>query len=202
MIKGVYFDFGGVVSDETEKKIVERVSELFDIDINQNKNHLLDLVSELEKGKINEKEFWKSLKQKTNKKLPHYMFAKLWIRKYFKKVQIHENVLRLIKELKKNEYIVGLLSNNNKPYAKFLKKKGYYKIFNPVVLSCEVGYRKPEREIYEIALQKIELKPQEVVFVDDRQENVDAAKKFGIHAFVFKDFEQFRKDLISIGVKL
>jgi putative hydrolase of the HAD superfamily len=58
--------------------------------------------------------------------------------------------------------------------------------FDVKTYSCAVGATKPDRKIYKHCLRGLAVKPSEAVFLDDRQENVDAAKKLGIHAILFQ----------------
>lgn len=67
-----------------------------------------------------------------------------------------------------------------------------------MIVSGRVKLLKPDRAIYEALMEKYGLKPEECVFFDDRQENVEGARKCGIKAFVFKDYESARKELESL----
>ncbi len=201
MIKAVMFDYGGVVTNETYAEIEKITSDMLGVNLNGIRKKIGESLSKFESGTISEQDFWQELTdKKTN--LPRDLFHDFWIREYFKRVKIHENVLQLVDELKKNGYKVGLISNTIMPHVREIRKRGGYKRFDPVILSCEVGFRKPKREIYEIALKKLGLKPEECVFVDDLQENVEGAKTVGIKAFLFEGVKQFKKDLLSCGVKL
>ena len=71
-----------------------------------------------------------------------------------------------------------------------------------VIFSCEVQQIKPEADIYETLLSRFGLKPEESVFLDDRPENCEAARKLGIHAIEFHDLKQAAKNWRSFGVKI
>ena len=64
-----------------------------------------------------------------------------------------------------------------------------------VVFSCEVKEIKPEPEIYKLLLSRYGLKAEESVFLDDREENCEAARKLGIKAIQFHDLKQAAKEL-------
>ncbi len=78
----------------------------------------------------------------------------------------------------------------------FHEKK--YGFFDVKVFSCIEGVIKPDRKIYEITLKKLGVKPEEVVFVDDKEENVKAAQDIGINTILFKNSEQFKKELFLL----
>ena len=73
----------------------------------------------------------------------------------------------------------GLLSNS---WGNEYPREGWDQMFDAVVISGEVGMRKPEPEIYRHVLELLGVRPEETVFVDDLQQNVDAAEALGLVA--------------------
>jgi putative hydrolase of the HAD superfamily len=63
-------------------------------------------------------------------------------------------------------------------------------LFDEIVISAEVGVRKPDPQIYHIALQKLAVHPEEAVFVDDFIENIRAAEALGLKAVWFRSTAQ------------
>lgn len=92
---------------------------------------------------------------------------------------------RLVAELKQAGYKLYVLSNMSREFIDFLRRLPVYKQFDGEVVSCEVGFIKPEREIYEILLSRYGLSAAESLFIDDRQANLDGAKNAGIEGFLF-----------------
>ena len=105
--------------------------------------------------------------------------------------------------LKSQGYRLYILSN----YSQFMLdqtrpgKMPFLKNMDGVIFSCEVQQIKPEADIYETLLSRFGLKPEESVFLDDRPENCEAARKLGIHAIEFHDLKQAAKELEKLGVK-
>lgn len=64
-----------------------------------------------------------------------------------------------------------------------------------IIYSHEVGVAKPERRIFEITCERLEVRPSEVVFLDDIEPNVAAARELGIHAVLFRDTAQAIADV-------
>jgi putative hydrolase of the HAD superfamily len=84
----------------------------------------------------------------------------------------------------------------NMPQMDFLK------YMDGIVFSCEVNELKPEEGIYRKLLDTWNLDPARSVFLDDRQENLDGAKKLGIHTILFQNFKQAAAELErKYGVK-
>jgi putative hydrolase of the HAD superfamily len=96
-----------------------------------------------------------------------------------------------IKELKEQGYRVYFLSN----YSRWVRKMyPEWTDFTPLmdggIFSSDVKVVKPDKRIYELLCEKYQLVPQECLFVDDRQENVDAAIACGMDAVRFDGYEQ------------
>ena len=71
----------------------------------------------------------------------------------------------------------GLLSNS---WGNEYPREGWDQMFDAVVISGEVGMRKPEPQIYRHVLDLLGVRPEETVFVDDLQPNLGAAEAMGI----------------------
>jgi HAD superfamily hydrolase (TIGR01509 family) len=69
------------------------------------------------------------------------------------------------------------------------------KYFDAVVASGDVGYAKPQAQIYQIMADSLAVRLDECLFTDDRQEYCDGATAVGMKAILYKDFDQFKKDL-------
>lgn len=70
-----------------------------------------------------------------------------------------------------------------------------YDGFDTLLLSHEVGLRKPSSDIYDFALDALQASPQTTVFIDDDPENTQAASQVGIHGVTFVSPEQLKNDL-------
>lgn len=109
----------------------------------------------------------------------------------------------LIAELKAAGYKLFVLSNMSKEYIDFLREMDVFKYFDGQIISCEVSLIKPEKEIYELLLERYNLEPEQTIFIDDRKQNVEAAAEIGIVPFHFdrvnpeKSCEQLRCILSS-----
>jgi putative hydrolase of the HAD superfamily len=87
-----------------------------------------------------------------------------------------------------------LLSNVHVDGASFIRGgegRPWSSLFDELVLSCEHGLLKPEKEIYELALGAARVPPGEVLFVDDIPDNVAGARRAGMSSFRFSGEEDF-----------
>lgn len=92
---------------------------------------------------------------------------------------------QLVGELKAAGYRLYVLSNMSREFIDFLRRFPVYGLFDGEVVSCEEHTVKPEPRIYEILLERYGLIPSETFFIDDRQQNIEAAAALGISGFVF-----------------
>lgn len=74
-------------------------------------------------------------------------------------------------------------------------------IFQLFVSSCYVGLRKPELNIYQLALNLTQRPPDECCFIDDRPENLAAAQQLGMHSIRMQRVSQLREELNKLGVQ-
>lgn len=94
----------------------------------------------------------------------------------------------MIQDLKDKGYKVYYLSNWSAWTYDLLQEAGkfdFLELMDGGVFSYDVGYMKPDEEIYKILLNKYKINPEEAVFFDDREENIEAANKLGIHGVHF-----------------
>lgn len=168
---------------------------------NINKDELSNAFREMQnQGGIEEK-FWKQFAISKHIVLPND-----WINQFG--VIIEESIteipgtLNLVKELKAQCYQTAILSDMTQYQAEIIRKKGYFNLFNPVVLSHENRVKKPNAEAFQILLKKLKKPTSSVIFIDDRIENVEAAKTQGIDTIHFINPKQLKEELEKRGFDL
>ena len=195
MIKVIVFDVGGVLIRDPEEIIFNMMSDILKLPIIEIKNKLNNLVHDLTVGMISLSIFYERL---------NLIFPKLNGIDYFSKFKnndfhINKKLFILIDKLRKKGYKTAILSNSVISLSNYNRELNLYNGFDPIILSEEIGLAKPDKRIYEYLLKKIDLKPEEVVFIDDRKENIESAKNLGIKTILYnyelnleeklKDFE-------------
>ena len=103
-------------------------------------------------------------------------------------VTAFDYTIPMIQDLKDKGYKVYYLSNWSAWTHDLLQEAGKFDFLNLMdggVFSYDVGYMKPDEEIYKILINKYKINPEEAVFFDDREENIEAANKLGIHGVHF-----------------
>jgi len=189
MIKGIIFDLGGVLATDPSLKLSRTEAQILNIEPQFLTKFYRDQdLEKFERNLISPTKFWNSLQ----KKIENYTKQKVSQAqiKQFQETLINKFVLHLkfkafILELKKN-YKIALLTNNLPSWMPTWEKKfKLKKIFSVIVTSFEEGTRKPDPEIYLRTCKKLELKPEECLFIDDQLKNIEGAKKAGLETIQF-----------------
>lgn len=154
-------------------------------------NRNYEVHRELERGKLPEKEFIAQMLEYLEHQIDGDTFCRYWSDIFF----LNQNVIALLPELKKN-YRLYLLSNTNAIHKKYgYQDYKFLKQFDKLFLSHEVGFIKPEEDIYR-AVEKVScFSSEEHIFIDDVLEYVDAAKSIGWDGIQFVGYDDLLKNL-------
>ena len=101
-------------------------------------------------------------------------------------------------EAHRKQYKMAIVSNASANVLELYKGVDLNKYFDQVIWSYQVKEIKPEPEIYRLAAERLGVQPDECVFIDDRQSNVDGAVAVGMKGIQYRDFEQFKADLAKL----
>ncbi|MCA9488179.1 MAG: HAD family phosphatase [Nanoarchaeota archaeon] len=114
-------------------------------------------------------------------------FEKFVIKAFKKNFVLNKQLFKQAKILKKRGYKIAILSDQWHLSKKSLMPKSLTNHFFPVIVSCDVGMRKPNPKIYELTIKKLKLKPSEVLFIDNQEWNLRPARKLGMKTIKFTD---------------
>lgn len=198
MIKVVGFDLGGVyLSDCWSRVVREKIVKKFHLDQNkiEEKNNLLH--KKVSDGLISEDVFLTELIG-SNKKTRHEI--KNYIRSLNK--VIYPELLVLMQKIKR-KYRLALVNNEGKEWNEFrIKKFNLDKIFDEILTSCFLGCSKPSEDYFKKVLARLNIKPSELLFIDNTIKNVISARNLGIIAIHFQNPAQLTDELSLLGIKV
>jgi putative hydrolase of the HAD superfamily len=198
-IRAIFWDVGGVLLTNAWDR-VERSAALehFHLDLDEFHDRHEMVVSSFERGKITLDEYL----DRTVFYRPR-PFTRAAFRDYmFSLSQPFPEVLQFAQGLADSgKYFMGTINNESRELNnQRIETFGLRKIFRLFVSSCYVGFRKPERDIYRLALEITQIPAEECCFVDDRALNLECASKLGMHTIEMQQLEQLRSDLGKLGV--
>lgn len=109
----------------------------------------------------------------------------------------------ILREISASEqYVLATVNNESRAMNEYrLAEFGLLELFDGFFSSCYLGLRKPDRKIYQVALDVLQRDPEEVAFIDDRAENVAAAAALGIHGIRYEGAEKLAQELVRLGVE-
>lgn len=199
MIRAVISDFGGVLTNRLVEAFAAYQEET-GISMEQ-LGRGMQRVSErdgeyplfrLERGEISERVFLEDLAWGLEPELGHRPHMHTFREIYFDALKPNQPMINLMRQLRADGYRMAILTNNVREWEPLWRAKlEVDEIFELVVDSAFVGMRKPEREIYELTLERLgDVGAGESLFVDDNELNVAAAHELGMSAIHFRSTEQ------------
>lgn len=202
MIKAVVFDYGGVVKIN-EQDLIKDISEYLKI---SKEDYLREYFKvnnmfNIEGRGFEEVTLLLVSKFDNSEKVKEHMLKLL--KENESKYHLNIELIEIIKELKNKNHKIALLSNNSLELRQKLEEDNILDLFDEIVISAEVGCQKPQPEIFDILFKKLELNPNEVIFVDDTPKSLEGADKIGYIPVLYKDNESLKlelSDLINIAL--
>ena len=182
MVKNIIFDIGNVILNFN----INRVLNEFTDNIDEQKFIKENIIKSpewlgnalIDTGYLTREAAIKIVQDRTDHSNDK-IIAQFW-NNYNNFAKIDERVLELIKNLKTKNYKIYLLSNINPYTHELVKKSGLFEIVDGYVLSYKEHMIKPYKSIYNTLLERYSLKPEESVFIDDNEKNINTGKSLGI----------------------
>jgi putative hydrolase of the HAD superfamily len=205
-IKAVVSDFGGVLTSplvesfiafqQAEGVPVEAFGHaLAAITGRQGANPLF----ELETGRISEQTFLTDLSEQLSADLGRPVRLHDFAATYLDALRPNETMIAYMRALRERGHRMAICTNNIREWERAWQAKfPVDEIFEVVVDSSAVGTRKPERRIYEITLEQLDMAPEHTLFIDDLEINCDAARELGMAAVWFRDTDQAIREIESV----
>jgi putative hydrolase of the HAD superfamily len=187
MIKAVLFDYGGVLSPGG-KTLTHIYAQLLGIPAEA--VNLGELHRKFRRGDISAEDFFIELSQQYGKPVTAEEFVK-----YSDIFSKNQKVYTLAAKLRKHGIKTGILSNVYKLSGDVLNKDGYYKDFEPIVLSYNEGLAKPDPRFYQVAIKRLNVEPSEIIFVDDQDKCLSPAIEIGMQVIKAENEDQIVDDL-------
>jgi putative hydrolase of the HAD superfamily len=199
VIRALFWDVGGVLlSNAWDRHERAQALEHFHLDPDEFQARHEMVVSSFERGKLT---------------LNEYLDRTVFYRERpFTREAFRDAMLSLSQPFSENlafaqsladsgKYFMSTINNESRELNDFrIEKFALRKIFTLFVSSCFVGLRKPERDIYRLALEITQIPPEQCCFIDDRALNLECARQLGMHTIEMKGLESLRTELAKMGV--
>jgi putative hydrolase of the HAD superfamily len=200
-IKTLFLDIGGVLlTNGWDRRSRQEAVKKFNLDFDEvdERHHLT--YDTYEEGKLSLNEYLSRVifykdRSFTPQDFKDFMFSRS---------QPLDDMLSFLKELINRHHLNAIaVSNEGKELTEYrIQKFDLTSIISAFVSSCFVHYRKPDFDIFLIALDISQTPPEEVVYIDDRPMFVEIASKLGINAILHENLETTREKLAEYGLSL
>ena len=208
-IKAILFDVGGVLAlnknsakkvhrGHTNLGIHEYIASRLNISLDQWFDSIDSVYAKSIEGKISLKKTLEMISK--NVGFSQKKLKKIIIKAYKKNFRQNKLLFKKAFKLKKSGYKIAVLSDQWHFSKEALMPDKLYKKFNEIVVSCDVGMRKPNSKIYRLILKRLRVPVKQVLFIDNQEWNIKPAKKLGMKTILYKNNRQLFNDLKKLGI--
>lgn len=202
-IKGIVFDYGKVITLDQAEDTMEKLASIAGIDAGTMENLVWGSRAEFDRGTIRGKDYYRGMLKTLNIEKDDAALRSMVEIDMGSWTRINGETVKLMEDIKALGIRLGILSNMPHDFLALHRGKlDVFRLPEISVFSCNTGFIKPEKEIYEILIREFGCKAEELAFFDDIQKNVDGARMSGIHAFLWTDAKAGRKALRDLGLQI
>jgi putative hydrolase of the HAD superfamily len=198
-VTAIFTDLGGVVlSNGWDRNSRRKAMEKFGLDAEEFENRHELMLHAFETGRAGLEEYL----DRTVFYLPRPFTREEFKAYIFAQSHAYPEALAVFAEMAApGRYLMAALNNESVELNEFrirhFRLRQYFSIF---LSSCYLGVRKPEEAIYRLALQITQRAPKECVFIDDRELNLECARRLGLRVIYYRSPTELREDLRKNGV--
>ena len=199
-IRAVILDFGEVLCHAPSAKNIERLAFLFHMDPRTFLPIYLQTRAPYDRGDLIAGEYWQQFAVQAGVKVgadeleqARQLDLELWS-------DINDAMVLWVQQLATAGFKTAILSNMPADMAAHMRKTfAWLSHFDHHIFSGEVRSVKPDPEIYQHCIEAVGVQPDEALFIDDREINLEQARAAGIRTIRFQSVEQLREDLQALG---
>ncbi|MDR2282148.1 MAG: HAD family phosphatase [Sphingobacterium sp.] len=108
--------------------------------------------------------------------------------------------VQILRELKEKYKVYGLTNWSAETFPIAFSRFAFLRLFDGIIVSGEEKIIKPDKEIFQLLLERYDLRAESCVFIDDSKKNIDASIHLGFYGIHFLDSDQLKLELRKIGV--
>ncbi len=184
MIKAIIFDCFGVLYPDASWDFFNSLKDTGKL----TREKLLVHNEQADLGKLSEEEYYKYYSEQTGipvQSIKDGVYANF---------SPNKEVFEVLKKMA-SKYQIGLVTNATVFDMFMLKRDGVEKYLDSIIVSASVGVTKPSPKIYHLSAEELGVEPEQCIFIDDRQRNLDGATKVGMKCVLFKNAKQLNQEL-------
>jgi epoxide hydrolase-like predicted phosphatase len=191
-LQTLFFDWGGVIADDPGDDFLKKLLRSIGANDQQVQEIYDSYMRRFMCGQISEAQYWDELRQKYGFEI-HESISEDF--KQWRGLIVNEQVVALADQAKAKGLKTAILSNIIEPTYNVLAQTGYFERFDQMIASFQVGYAKPQPEIYHIALERLQTTAEQSLFIDDKPKNLQAAEQLGFKTILAENPAQIINDV-------
>jgi len=196
----VVFDYGGVICTPQPDEDVALLAAAAGVPVLDFQGPYWEYRLSYDRAELDGTTYWHKVAAALGVSFPVSQIAELTRLDIASWLHLCDGTVTLLKDLAAAGYRLGLLSNAPADFAEVMAEQPVAGFFEHLAFSCYLGSVKPEPECYRAVLAMLGARPADVVFIDDRPENVAGAAAVGIHGVRFTTPEAVRTALAGHGI--
>jgi len=197
----LFWDVGGVVlSDGWDSDSRLKATEKYGLDREDFEERHQEVVAAFETGKMDLDEYMERtvfyrVRAFTKEDFTDFVLAQS---------QPYPATLDILKRFAESKtYLLATLNNESLDLNRYrIERFGLRDYFSVFFSSCFLGIQKPQEAIYRMALQMTQRAPQASVFIDDRTENLEPARRCGMRTVHYQNPGQLQRELVDLGIEI
>ena len=185
-INTVIFDFGYVLSLPPQPSDYQRLAALAGIDGKPFEEIYWGQRADYDRGAIDGPTYWRRIAKAAGKELTPAQIDSLIANDIAIWIRPNPVMMEWVRALKRGSLKIAVLSNMPIEISTYMRQyAAWFRDFDYVCFSAEVQLAKPDAAIFRACLEVVHSRPEECLFIDDRAENVEAARALGMYALKF-----------------
>jgi putative hydrolase of the HAD superfamily len=195
-LRAVIFDYGLVLSGPAEPSAKARLLQLTGLPEEVFDQHYWKYRLDYDRGTLNGPRYWQAIARDTGMLLSPDQVSAIVEQDVLLWASLNPLMLEWASLVQASGLKTGILSNMGEELLAHMRENfDWLKTFDHHTWSCELNVVKPEAEIYTHTLHALGVAPHEALFLDDKIENVEGARRVGLHALVFTGVEALAQQL-------
>lgn len=196
----VFFDLGGVVVHVDSDRLIHQVAQLVGRSFEEVQRVVYheELLLPFELGRIKPQAYYEGLKARLTLRWTYGQFLRAWNDIFSE----NQDVSWLLRRLRERHRLIALTNTNELHMSHIKAAIPSFSLFHDCIASCEVGLRKPDPQMYRLAIERARVQPGTAVYIDDRPELVEAGRGAGLTGIRFEDSRQLEADLRQLGLNI
>ncbi len=202
-LRAVIFDYGEVLSKPANQSIYKQLVEISGLPEDLFQKYYWAYRLDYDAAILNGRTYWQKIAEDAGAEFTQEQIEQLIERDARMWMDINEPMLAWAIEIKRAGLLTAILSNMGEDVLRAMRQSfAWLAQFDALIWSCELGIVKPDPAIYLNAIERLRVKPEEALFIDNLEVNVVGAEAAGLNAVLFTNIEQLSRDLRQRGFDL